>query len=118
MPNIIDNIKKEILEKKFKKNNQIGYDPDEVDEFFDKMISLFNKLNEILIAQIEKNNDLTSNFNEIKSENNSLKTLVASLNNELDSLHMDGYGHNKLNKRVSDIEKLLTQIAKDKKNEK
>jgi DivIVA domain-containing protein len=117
MPNIIDDIKKEILEKKFKKNHQIGYDPDDVDEFFDKIILLLNKIDEILLHQMEKNESLESELNEAKTNNDSLSMLITTLNKELDALHKDGYTHNRINKRVADIEDKLDSLIKKKKNE-
>lgn len=105
----------EILNKKFSKNLTSGYDPLEVDMFFDRICTF-------IIQIYQDNNDLNKKINEKTAEINELKKQISSnqeriklLNHEIQSYVNDGYENQKMIKDISAIMQDIDFLKKSKK---
>jgi len=91
MSNKYKDLTREILEKKFIKKLQAGYDPLDVDEFFDKVINEIGNLVTSLEILESNNNKLVKDIENFKKELISREKIIETLNNELNDLKKDGY---------------------------
>lgn len=112
----------EILNKKFSKNFVSGYDPLEVDMFFDNVRSY-------LVKDYQINIELTDKIKKLEIEIQNLKNLLSEktntinvLNSEIDSYRQDGYQSQKIVKELSflksEVDRLSSENEKKSKNEK
>lgn len=112
----------EILNKKFSKNFVSGYDPLEVDMFFDNVRSY-------LVKDYQFNVDLSNRIKKLELEIENLNKIINEktntinvLNSEIESYREDGYQSQKIVKEISflksEINKLSSEKKKKEKNEK
>jgi DivIVA domain-containing protein len=113
MPNKLEVMMNEILQKKFSKRIHSGYDPEDVDKFFDYIISYLdevninsNRLHEQLKSLEEDNRKLKE---QIEQKNNSINTL----NNQVDYYRREGYDHQRLSSEMSHMREKLTELQKN-----
>lgn len=100
----------EILEKKFSKNMQAGYDPLEVDMFFDNIRNFIIKSNDLL-SNLENQFILKEKeINELKNENSLKKDLIIMLNSEIESYKKDGYQSQKIVKDLSSLKEQFMEL--------
>lgn len=112
MKKVYKNIFDKILDKKFSRNMQAGYDPLEVDMFLDYVREFIVK-SDHLYQQIEsklddKNKDIANLKRKLQEKDN----LISILNSEIDSYKKDGYQSQKF---VKDLSKLQEQVFELKK---
>ncbi|MDR0341061.1 MAG: DivIVA domain-containing protein [Mycoplasmataceae bacterium] len=111
MTNKIELLKKDILEKKFGKKLHAGYDPDEVDYFFDKVIEWLDKISAAF--QSEKNNsaNLMSKITVLEKELASKDDYIKLLKTENDELKKDGYQNYRRNAEFTEIKNSVSNYA-------
>lgn len=83
----------EILEKKFKLSNGIGYDPTDVDKFFDEVMVYIQNTNETLD---KKNKEISQSHEKNQTLNQEIANLnerIVELNNTIQEYKQEGYGH-------------------------
>lgn len=93
-----------ILNKKFKTKVHAGYDPDDVDEFFDQTINYIKQVREL---EKNYNTQLENLKKELTKANTSIENQQKMLNtiqSENDELKKEGYGNNVLSKKITDLE--------------
>ena len=89
----INDILKEILDKKFQWSKVSGYDPADVDMFFDKIMVYLQKMNDELN---QKNNEIVQNSianSNLKQEIITLNTKITDLNKVIQEYQQEGYGN-------------------------
>jgi DivIVA domain-containing protein len=113
MPNKLEVMMNEILQKKFSKRIHSGYDPEDVDKFFDYIISYLNEVNinsnrlhEQLKSLEEDNRKLKE---QIEQKNNSINTL----NNQVDYYRREGYDHQRQSSEMSHMREKLAELEKN-----
>lgn len=82
----------EILEKKFKWSNGTGYDPTDVDKFFDEVMVYLQNVNETLDR---KNKEIAQNHEtnlKLSREIVNLSEQITTLNNIVQEYKQEGYG--------------------------
>ncbi|MEF9984996.1 MAG: hypothetical protein RSA40_01075 [Malacoplasma sp.] len=100
----------EILEKKFSKNMQAGYDPLEVDMFFDNIRNFIIKSNDLLFDLQNQLALKDKEISELKNENLIRNNLVTLLNSEIDSYKKDGYQSQKIVKDLSSLKEQVMEL--------
>ena len=109
-------ILKEILEKKFKKSIFSGYDPYDVDLFFDKTIAYINDLLEIK-GSLENEIELwRKKYFKLLEQKNILVNQNTILKNEISEYQKEGYGQKHLNKRIDKLEEKYKNILLQQQN--
>ena len=112
-------IVKEILEKKFKKSIFSGYDPYDVDLFFDKTILYIKDILEVN-SSLENEIELwRKKYFKMLEQKNNLDNQNKILKNEINEYQKEGYGQKHLNHRIDKLEEksktiLLQQQNKNK----
>lgn len=104
----------EILNKKFSKNFVSGYDPLEVDMFFDNVRSYLVKnyqVNVELLNKIKKLEEEINNLNNVLSEKIST---INVLNSEIESYRLDGYQSQKVVKEISFLKSQVEILSAEK----
>lgn len=109
-------ILKEILEKKFKKSIFSGYDPYDVDLFFDKTIAYINDLLEIK-GSLENEIELwKKKYFKLLEQKNILVNQNTILKNEISEYQKEGYGQKHLNNRIDKLEEKYKNILLQQQN--
>ncbi|GHU30517.1 hypothetical protein FACS1894166_00310 [Bacilli bacterium] len=112
MANPIDEELKQILEKKFNKSIHAGYDPEDVDGFFDGVSRFIIKIRDA--AQELKGNEAQLH-EKIKQLNNQIETLNKgnlALTQEIETLRKDGYGSQRTIQNDDEVIKRNSEIKK------
>lgn len=112
MTNRLDQMKLEILNKKFNKRIHSGYDPDDVDNFFDGVIRYLTELNEQankLMIQAEKNANENKKLNLTIAEKNKE---IQMLQRTIDEYHREGYSNQRIQHNQSVLNNRLDEISK------
>ncbi|MDR0674788.1 MAG: DivIVA domain-containing protein [Mycoplasmataceae bacterium] len=115
MSNKLEVMMNEILHKKFSKRIHSGYDPEDVDKFYDYIITYLKEVDsncnrlyeELKKCQLE-NQDLKK---QLEQKNNSINTL----NNEINYLRKEGYDNQR---QSNEMRHLREEIIKLKQNTK
>jgi DivIVA domain-containing protein len=110
MSNKLELKQKEILEKKFNKSIHSGYDPEDVDTFFDEVIDYLNEVNDITKKIYDENTRLNQEISKLHDEIERKDQLIQTNVQELDNLKAEGYS----NKRTSDEIRQLREAIRNK----
>ncbi|WP_412032371.1 DivIVA domain-containing protein [Malacoplasma muris] len=105
----------EILNKKFSKNYSIGYDPLEVDMFFDKIRTFISKQyqKELEYQKIIQEKD--KKIENLESKIDKSKQSIAVLNSEIKKYVDDGYQSQRMINQISDLRREIADLKNDKK---
>lgn len=103
----------EILNKKFKSKIHSGYDPEDVDLFFDDIISYISKVNEYRKSMDGIVKNYEAKINKLKSDVIEKDKMINTLQSKVDGLVKEGYGNAYLMNRISKIE---SQVNKNNPN--
>ncbi len=109
-------IVKEILDKKFKKSIFSGYDPLDVDHFFDKTIAYINDLLKIKCSLESEIESWKIKYCKLLEQKNGLITQNTILKNEISEYQKEGYGQKHLNKRMDKLEQKYKTILLQQQN--
>ena len=109
-------IVKEILEKKFKKSIFSGYDPFDVDQFFDKTIIYIKDLLEIKVSLENEIESWKKKYCKLLEQKNNLVNQNTFLKNEINEYQKEGYGQKHLNHRMDKLEEKYNTILLQQKN--
>ncbi|WP_033159744.1 DivIVA domain-containing protein [Mycoplasmoides alvi] len=91
----------EILNKRFKETSSSGYDPDDVDEFLDKIAKTLNHYEK----SFERYLTGINNFESISEKTSRQDAIIKKLQMEIQDLYNNGYGHQAMMRRVQQLEK-------------
>jgi uncharacterized phage infection (PIP) family protein YhgE len=107
----------ELLNKKFEKSNSIGYDPLDVDKYFDEQIACLSKINDELQFLNKQVNERDEKINELKEQVIQLKNANEVSNKQIELLNKEGYGnrkiqqeHTALHEKIASLEKKFNEI--------
>lgn len=109
-------IVKEILKKKFKKSIFSGYDPFDVDNFFDRMIIYINDLLEIKSSLENEIESWKKKYCELLEQKKNLVNQNTILKNEINEYQKEGYGQKHLNRRMDKLEEKCKTILLQQQN--
>ncbi len=110
MSNDFDKKAKEILNKQFRQKIHAGYDPEDVDQFFDDVIAYIKKIETDYNQINEKLKDNQSIIDDLKKQINNKENIIASLKEELKHYQDEGYSNKILNDRVNTLENTIKTI--------
>ena len=97
----------EILNKKFEKRIHSGYDPEDVDLFFDDVINYLNEVNAIVDDLDKSSKEYQEQIKKLNEQLEHKKQTIQLLSEENNILKREGYGNQK---QASDIRSLHEQI--------
>ncbi len=103
----------EILNKKFKSKIYSGYDPEDVDNFFDETIEYIKEVNEYRKSLDTIINSYENKINHLTSENKEKEKMINALQTKLEDLNKDGYTYRHMMDKVNRLE---AQIQKGNSN--
>jgi DivIVA domain-containing protein len=114
MPNKIEVMMNEILNKKFSKRIHSGYDPEDVDKFFDYV--------NIYLQEVNGNfNNLQSELQtmqkEIHSLNEQLKqknNTIITLNGQIDYYRANGYDNQRVSNEMANLRSEVAKLKNEK----
>ncbi|MEG2802374.1 MAG: hypothetical protein RR881_02180, partial [Malacoplasma sp.] len=89
---------------------QAGYDPLEVDMFFDNIRNFIIKSNDLLFDLQNQLALKDKEISELKNENLIRNNLVTLLNSEIDSYKKDGYQSQKIVKDLSSLKEQVMEL--------
>ena len=108
-------MREDILNKKFNKKIHSGYDPEDVDVFFDGVISYLNELN----AQA---NTLLGQYHKVCDENKRLNAIIMEKDNRIRLLehninqyNLEGYSNQRTHQEMQSLRSELNELKKEKK---
>ncbi|MDR0856894.1 MAG: DivIVA domain-containing protein [Mycoplasmataceae bacterium] len=104
-----DEAKDKILNKKFNKKIHSGYDPEDVDEFFDDVIKYINSVAEFYNTHLIKEKDSVEKNANIKTLLDIKDEKIRELQAELADLRKEGFHYQALNDKLKDLEKKMAQ---------
>ena len=107
MSNRIESLQKEILEKKFKKRIHAGYDPLDVDEFFDKVISYLSELNNHANDIFKQYKDAQTEIQNLKQELAKKEEFIKVLNEEINDYKKNGYTSVRINSKLNSLKEMI-----------
>jgi len=105
----------EILNKKFKSKIHSGYDPEDVDNFFDETIEYIKVIDEYRKSLDNIVNNYERKINHLTSEIEEKEKMINTLQTKLEDLNKDGYTYRHMMDKVNRLE---AQIQKDNSNKK
>lgn len=82
-----------ILNKKFKSKIHAGYDPDDVDSFFDEMITYIQDVKKLASNCNHEIKEREKIIAHLKDENSKLKNANKSLQEQVNKLNAEGYSN-------------------------
>ncbi|MDR1235082.1 MAG: DivIVA domain-containing protein [Mycoplasmataceae bacterium] len=116
MPNKLEVMMEEILNKKFGKRIHSGYDPEDVDAFFDYVISYLQDVNR----------DVSSLQNELKAKDGDVQKLkesleqknntIATLNGQVEYYRANGYDYQRISSEMSSLRDIVNKKESEKKS--
>ncbi|MDR2369751.1 MAG: DivIVA domain-containing protein [Mycoplasmataceae bacterium] len=113
MPNKLEVMMEEILQKKFSKRIHSGYDPEDVDNFFDYVISYLNDINidsNRLYAEL-KNSQLENH--RLKEQLQQKTSTIDALNGQIEYFHKEGYSNLRQSQEMLHVRNKLSEIEKN-----
>ncbi|MDR0825776.1 MAG: DivIVA domain-containing protein [Mycoplasmataceae bacterium] len=112
MPNPIDEQLKLILDKKFNKSIHAGYDPEDVDAFFDEVSQFIIKIRDA--AQDLKSNEkqLQERIKQLGNQIEILNKGNLALTQENETLRKDGYGAQRTIQNDDEVIKRNSELKK------
>lgn len=102
----------DILNKKFSKNFEIGYDTLEVDMFFDKTRNFIGKQHQVLLELRKIIDEKTNEIDKLKKEVESKDSTITILNSEIETYKNDGYQSQRITKAVSSVIRDIDELKK------
>ena len=108
----------EILNKKFKSKIHSGYDPEDVDTFFDETIEYIKTVDEYRKSLDDIVNGYERKINLLISQIDDKEKMINTLQTKLDEMNKDGYSYkyimNRLNKLEGQAQKNNSNIKEEK----
>jgi DivIVA domain-containing protein len=101
MKDRIKEIQKEIVEKKFNKKTTAGYDPEDVDAFFDKIIDCMGEMENLTISLKAQNEELKEKNLKLEEEFKISSDEAMTLRHENNDLKKDGYANYRMSEEIS-----------------
>jgi DivIVA domain-containing protein len=116
MPNKLEVMMDEILQKKFGKRIHSGYDPEDVDHFFDYVITYLNEVN-VNVNRLQEElktqqGDVVKLKEQIEQKNNTINTL----NSQIDYFRREGYDHQRHSNEIINLREEIANLKKTEKN--
>jgi DivIVA domain-containing protein len=112
MPNKLEVMMEEILAKKFSKRIHSGYDPEDVDKFFDYIISYLNEVNinsNRLFEELQKYQlDNRKLKGQLEQKNNTINTL----NSQVEYFRKEGYDNQRHSSEMTHMREKIAELEK------
>ncbi|MDR3330420.1 MAG: DivIVA domain-containing protein [Mycoplasmataceae bacterium] len=115
MPNKLEVMMDQILKKKFNKRIHSGYDPEDVDQFFDGVITYLEKSNLTTIELANEINSLKDEISKLKEQMQKKNDVIATQNEQLDYYKKNGYDNARVSSEVSHLREELAGLKTAKK---
>ena len=103
----------EILNKKFKSRIHSGYDPEDVDIFFDEVIEYIKNVDEYRKTLDDSINNHKHKIDQLNLQINEKDKMINTLQTKIDEMNKEGYSNKYMMNR---LDKLETQIQKNNQN--
>ena len=103
----------EILNKKFKSKIHSGYDPEDVDKFFDEIINYIRAVNDY---RLSIDNTIDNYERKIEHLSNQIKEkdkMINTLQTKVDELNKEGYSYGHIMKRMDRLEDKIQKNDSD-----
>jgi DivIVA domain-containing protein len=107
MSNTVNKKIHEILNKKFEKRIHSGYDPEDVDLFFDNIISFLNEVNTVVNELDKTNKDYQEKIKMLNEQLDQKIQYIKLLTEENKTLKSEGYGNQK---QASELRSLREEL--------
>jgi DivIVA domain-containing protein len=112
MPNKLEVMMDEILRKKFSKRIHSGYDPEDVDKFFDYVISYLNEVNINSNGLYEELKNLQAENLKLKEQLEQKNNVINTLNNQIDYFRKEGYDNQRQSSELISMRAQLAELEK------
>lgn len=109
----IDDFIKQAIMKKFPTRAK-GYDPEEVDKYFDTLIDKIKELSHQNDEVKLKNDEYMNEINNLKMKNEKILLDNDKLNNQVEELLKSGYHNEAVNRRLKKLEEQIEVKKNDK----
>jgi DivIVA domain-containing protein len=100
----IDDKMLEIVNKKFNKVIYSGYDPEDVDSFFDKVVAYLNEINSELSETKIYDETVNDRLSKLTADVNLKNSKIAELEGEINDLRKEGFGNLDIHNRLKKME--------------
>lgn len=101
-----------ILDKKFKKSMFAGYEPLDVDGFFDTTITYIREIMQMNDRLKLLNDQLTKKATDLEQKLQSIQLKNSELQSEVEQYLKEGYGQRHLNNKVNNLTKEIQNLKK------
>ena len=108
----------EILNKKFKSKIHSGYDPEDVDIFFDDVINYICKVNEYRKSMDNTIQNYENKISRLNSDIIEKDKMIITLQSKIDELNKEGYGNKYIMNRIDKLESQFIQNDRSNKENK
>ncbi|MDR1991745.1 MAG: DivIVA domain-containing protein [Mycoplasmataceae bacterium] len=115
MSNKLEVMMNEILNKKFRKRIHSGYDPEDVDVFFDYVIQYLKEMNRNVQLMQDESKNNQKEILKLKEELQQKNNTITTLDNQVNYFRKEGYDNQRLS---NEVVKMREEIANWKKTEK
>ncbi|MDR3163740.1 MAG: DivIVA domain-containing protein [Mycoplasmataceae bacterium] len=102
----------EILNKKFNRRIHSGYDPEDVDSFFDSIIAFLQDVNTVVGELDTHNQNLLIEIKQLKEQLNQKDQTIQTLSQEINTLKSEGYSNQRIG---SQLRKMSEDLYKNNK---
>lgn len=101
-----------ILNKKFNRCIHSGYDPEDVDSFFDEVITFLQEVNVIADELSLTNQNLVNEIKQLKEQLSQKDQTIQTLTQEIITLKEEGYNNQRINSQVRKLEEAVYKNKK------
>ena len=112
MTNKLDQMLDEILNKKFNKKIHAGYDPEDVDAFFDYVINYLKELNVEANKLFSKTNNSLDEIKKLNLVIYEKNKHIEMLQQQIDEYKQNGYDNQRLQQKLQSLEQKIESVNK------
>lgn len=112
----MNNITNKILNKKFNKSLYAGYDPVDVDSFFDEVINYINEVSDFDEKTKEQSSVIEKKYKELVEQNKQYKEEIQDLKTQVDKFIKEGYGQKHIMDQMTELRKEIKSLKQENQN--
>jgi DivIVA domain-containing protein len=113
MPNKLQVMMDEILQKKFSKRIHSGYDPEDVDKFFDYVITYLNEVNINSARLFEKLKETENENRQLKEQLEQKNNSINALNGQIEYFRREGYDNQRQSSEMTYLRDKVAELEKN-----
>jgi cell division septum initiation protein DivIVA len=111
--NGLNELQKLILDKRFEVSKNVGYEPEDVDQFFDDVKSYIKEVNDEVKSLFDKKEAMRNKLGEYEEKIRCLTSDIQSLTKDIEYYKNEGYGSFRSHEENSGIVKDLKKDIED-----